>query len=321
MNIKIGVGYRPGHGAAVRAGAHADAIPDAIPAAVPASAVASSARPAGAANLTRGERDAGDPAAGGPAPDSSPDRVGLLSPATGPGGVFGAAPFGPGNSARNGLPDLRSPLARAFDGALLAVGARADVGERVAAFVDLVRRYQEPGRHYHTLRHIAEMTAAFRLLTATDRTEAQHVRMPVCLLAIHFHDAVYDPRSADNEVRSAELAATVLAGLGCPDEVIDEVRRLVLATATHVSSATDEAFVNDADLRVLARPAPSYDRYVRRVRLEYAWVGEQAWAQGRAGVLRRLLDGPIYATAWAGLHWEPLARANLSRELAALSSA
>ncbi|EFC82349.1 hypothetical protein [Parafrankia sp. EUN1f] len=213
----------------------------------------------------------------------------------------------------------RSPLARAFDGALLTVGASAEAGERVAAFVDLVRRYREPGRHYHTLRHVAETTAAFHLLIAADRAEATGVDPAVCLLAVHFHDAVYDSRARDNERLSADLAAEVLGDLGCPAGVIADVRRLVEATAGHGSRSVDEAFVNDADLRVLARPAQSYDHYVRRVRLEYSWAGGDAWSAGRGAVLRHLLDGPIYATAWARRHWEPAARANLNRELSALS--
>lgn len=213
----------------------------------------------------------------------------------------------------------RSPLARAFDGALIAAGAGADAGERVAAFVDLARRYGEHGRHYHTLRHVAETTAAFHLLVAADRAGAAGIDLPVCLLAIYFHDAVYDSRARDNESRSAELAAEVLGALGCPARVAAEVGRLVEATAGHRAQAVDEAFVNDADLRVLARPAPSYDRYVRRVRLEYAWVGGDTWAAGRGAVLQHLLDGPIYATAWAHRLWEPAARANLNRELSSLS--
>lgn len=214
----------------------------------------------------------------------------------------------------------RAPLARTFDGALLAAGARADAGDRVAAFVDLARRHQEPGRHYHTLRHVAEMIAALRLLIAADPDVAGE-SVPPCLLAAYFHDAVYDPSAADNERRSAVLAADVLAGLGCRPGVVTAVGRLVLATATHTSSSEDEALVNDADLRILGRSGPLYDHYARRVRLEYAWVGDQAWRTGRAAVLRALLAGPLYATGWATRTWEPTARANLRRELAALRDA
>ncbi|CAO5230409.1 HD domain-containing protein [Frankia sp. AgKG'84/4] len=215
----------------------------------------------------------------------------------------------------------RSPFARVFDDALITAGACGDVGERVAAFVDLARRYQEPGRHYHTLRHIAETTAALRVLIAAERPWADDEQeiTAACVLAVYFHDAVLDPRMVDNERRSADLAAAVLARLGCPDTVGAAVARLVLATATHRSDERDEALVNDADLRILARHSIAYDRYVRRVRREYGWLDDEKWREGRTRVLRGLLDGPLYATALGRHDWERPARLNLARELAALS--
>lgn len=212
----------------------------------------------------------------------------------------------------------RTPLARAFDGALLAAGATADAGDRVAAFVDLALRYREPGRHYHTLRHVAETVAALRLLVATEHETA--VAVPACLLAVYYHDVVYETTAPDNELRSAELATEALSALRCRAAVVAAVARLVVATAAHTSAQLDEALVNDADLRVLARPAPVYDHYVRRVRLEYAWVGDADWVHGRSAVLRTLLDGSIYATTWGLRHWESTARSNLGRELAALEA-
>ncbi|MCK9894757.1 hypothetical protein [Frankia sp. AgB32] len=224
------------------------------------------------------------------------------------------------DAATTGAP--RSPFARVFDDALVTAGVRADAGERVAAFVDLARRYQEPGRHYHTLRHIAETTAALRVLIAAERRSVDGDEQGItaaCVLAVYFHDAVLDPRMADNEQRSADLAAAVLARLGCPAAVGAAVARLVLATATHRSDERDEALVNDADLRILGRHPAAYDRYVRRVRREYGWLDDEQWRRGRTQLLRGLLDGPLYATVLARHDWERPARLNLARELAALS--
>jgi predicted metal-dependent HD superfamily phosphohydrolase len=188
----------------------------------------------------------------------------------------------------------------------------------------LARRHDEPGRYYHTLRHISDALTSARVLAGRGRErpreEATTGPPPTCLLAIFFHDAVYDTRASDNEDRSALLATEVLAMLGCPGPEIGAVARMVRATAGHLSSAPDEALVNDADLRILARPAAAYDVYVRRVRREYAWVPDEQWATARAQLLRHLLDRPIYVTPWAARNWEPAARRNLRRELASLDT-
>ncbi|HVL11359.1 MAG TPA: hypothetical protein VM529_02255, partial [Gemmata sp.] len=63
-------------------------------------------------------------------------------------------------------------------------------------FDALVAAYSAPGRHHHTLEHLAEMfRVAGRLAPQTDDPAAVQ-------LAIWFHDAVYDPRAKDNEARS-----------------------------------------------------------------------------------------------------------------------
>ncbi|MCM3885468.1 hypothetical protein [Frankia sp. R82] len=214
----------------------------------------------------------------------------------------------------------RTPLARLFDDALVGAGVAADVGERVRAFVDLARCYQQPGRHYHTLRHIAETTAALRVLLTAEQQASDKELAPACTLAVYFHDAVYDPELTDNERRSADLASRILAELGCPRVVGAAVARLVLATASHGSRSRDEALVNDADLRVLARGPAGYDLYVRRVRREYGGLDDGQWRRGRAAALRHLLDGPLYSTGWARRRWEPSARLNLVRELDGLTT-
>ncbi|SBW28796.1 hypothetical protein FDG2_6015 [Candidatus Protofrankia californiensis] len=230
-----------------------------------------------------------------------------------------------------------SSLARSFDAALLSAGARADAAQRASVFEDLASRYGEPGRFYHTFRHVSETLAAVRLLVTADwDRHRDHDRdreggrdrpgeqadpmsaVSACKLAVFFHDAVYDTQTNDNEARSGELAIATLTALGCSRSVAADVDRLVRATATHLSAGPDEAVVNDADLRVLARPAPAYDVYARRVRREYAWVSHERWVSGRAAVLCALLEHRVYATPWASRHWEPMARANLRRELAGL---
>nr|MBA3233229.1 hypothetical protein [Propionibacteriales bacterium] len=77
----------------------------------------------------------------------------------------------------------------------------------------------------------------------------------------------------------------------------------------------------DCDLAVLASDEPRYAAYVDRVREEYGHVDDDTFRAGRAAVLRRLLALPtLFNTVEGKRRWLDLARANLRRELAALSA-
>lgn len=170
-----------------------------------------------------------------------------------------------------------------------------------AVFADVVARYSEPHRRYHTLEHIAEVLAVADALGASVEVE----------WAAWLHDVIYDVRAADSEARSAGYAGDILARLCVPDDVIAEVQRLIELSAAHDVVAGDKngAVFVEADLAILACEPNRYDRYVRDVRLEYGHVDEEGWRIGRAAVLRSLLDRTT----------DERARSNLVRELSSLS--
>jgi len=194
------------------------------------------------------------------------------------------------------------------------VPAPCDQGPLRAAGVALLDRWAEPHRRYHDRRHLREVLAAVDAMTAPGEPPA------AALLAAYWHDAVYDPRSVDNEERSAVLATTVLTALGVAPDLAAEVARLVRATADHVVDPDDPvgALLSDADLAVLAAAPERYAEYAAAVRVEYAHVPDAAFAAGRSAVLRSLVDRPrVYTGGRPG--WETRARANVSAELDRLS--
>ncbi|MPZ63434.1 MAG: metal-dependent phosphohydrolase [Propionibacteriales bacterium] len=183
-------------------------------------------------------------------------------------------------------------------------------------FERLRERYREPHRHYHDVRHLEEVLATVDEL-APEASDPDAVRM-----AAWFHDAVYVPRAADNEERSAELARAELSAAGAAAEQVDEVVRLVQLTETHKPAPGDlnGAVLCDADLRILAADGSRYAEYVRGVRREYAHVGEAEFRRGRARILRSLIDDPpVFHTGTARKRWEERARSNLRAELADLT--
>ncbi|MCM0677901.1 metal-dependent phosphohydrolase [Micromonospora phytophila] len=199
-----------------------------------------------------------------------------------------------------------------------ARGAGAtDAAELDRAGADLLARWREPHRRYHTVDHLTAV------LDVVDAYAPAAGRPDLVRLAAWCHDAVYDPRAAGdaNERDSATLAGTLLTRSGLAADAVAEVRRLVLLTAGHAADPGDAegALLCDADLAVLAAPPEAYDRYAAAVRQEYAHVPDPAFRAGRARVLTGLLALPaLYRLPPLARRWAEPARANLTRELAAL---
>ncbi|MBP2190250.1 HD domain-containing protein [Nocardia goodfellowii] len=183
---------------------------------------------------------------------------------------------------------------------------------------DLVRRYREPHRRYHTVEHLAMMLGVIDELAA-DAADPDAVRY-----AAFFHDAVYAVDRPDNEERSAELAEDVLGKLGAAPDLVREVGRIVRLTAAHDPAAGDRngAVLCDADLVILAADAPGYAAYTAAVRAEYQHVPDDLFRAGRAAVLQGLARQPrLFRTPTARARFEAAARTNLATELAALTAA
>ena len=178
----------------------------------------------------------------------------------------------------------------------------------------LYAAWSAPGRAYHDLRHLEDC------LTLLDAAEADPATRDLIEAALWFHDAVYDPRASDNEELSAAWAAEALPAAGVSVETAGKVARLVRLTAGHgpVPDLPGQLMC-DIDLSILGRPVELFDSYDRRVRAEYAWVPEMAYRAGRARVLEDLLRrDPLFQTPAFRRRFEPQARVNLRRALAAL---
>ena len=195
--------------------------------------------------------------------------------------------------------------------------ARVDRAVAATAGADLLGRWSEPHRHYHTVAHLTAM------LDVVDANADLAADPDAVRLAAWFHDAVYDPRAADSEERSAALAAGVLGALGIPDRTVAEVGRLVRLTVGHDPDAGDRngLLLVDADLAVLAGTPDHYDGYAAAVRLEYRHLSDERYTAGRAGVLSRLACVPaLYRALPERTAMHRRAVANLRRELARLAA-
>lgn len=185
-----------------------------------------------------------------------------------------------------------------------------------AGFDDMMARYREPHRSYHTDRHLRECLERLDQVSSLARDPA------VLELALWYHDAVYRPRRTDNERRSADLAAAHLAAAGARRELIDRVAELILHT-THAAPPPpgDAALLVDIDLAILGAEPDRFAEYEREIRREYRWVPAPLFRRRRAGLLRELLARPrLFVTPLLHDRLEARARANLAAALAGLEA-
>jgi len=177
-----------------------------------------------------------------------------------------------------------------------------------ATLDDLLDRYREPQRHYHTLQHLEECFAGYDLLRGGMQRPGE------IALALWFHDAVYDPRRGDNEALSADLAAATLRKAGAGDALVARASALIMATQGHTATADDpdRAILLDIDLGILGASPARFAEYERQIRAEYAHVPDEAYRAGRARVLDSFARRTwIYATARFHALYEQAARRNL----------
>jgi predicted metal-dependent HD superfamily phosphohydrolase len=214
-------------------------------------------------------------------------------------------------------PPAHDDLRERWRAALVTARGGAAEPDPVPYADNLLARWAEPQRRYHTTDHLAAVLDRIDLLEP-------HAEDPaVVRLAAWFHDAVYRPDHSENEERSAALAERALPEAGLAPGPTAEVARLVRLTADHDPQPGDAngEVLCDADLAVLATPPRIYAAYAAAVREEYGFVPDDAFRAGRADVLRALLALPaLFRTPHGASHWEDLARRNLTAELELLSA-
>jgi predicted metal-dependent HD superfamily phosphohydrolase len=138
--------------------------------------------------------------------------------------------------------------------------------------------------------------------------------------ALWFHDAIYDPRSSENEARSAQWAQGALRDAGVALDIAQRVADLVLVTRHDTCSVgADACVLVDIDLSILGRAPAEFDIYECQIREEYAWVPELTFRQRRADILQSFLARTvIYETLLFQSRYEAQARQNLAHSITRL---
>lgn len=166
-------------------------------------------------------------------------------------------------------------------------------------------------RHYHTAVHV---------LAILGRAQRNGVEPEGSdLLAILFHDAVYDPRAAPgrNEAASAELLLERVPPFGVPLETCARAAESVRWTAHHADPLVpaEHALVLDLDLVGLASPPDSFRRQSTAIELEMRHLEPKEYFRGAIELLTKWIERPAIFRTRELAPLETLARRNVEAEL------
>ena len=181
-------------------------------------------------------------------------------------------------------------------------------------FADLIGRYQEPHRHYHTAQHLDEC------FDRLDEMRDLALRPAEVELALWFHDGIYEPLRPDNEQLSADWARATSLEAGIAPAIASRIYALVLLTRHTIEPiGADAEVLIDVDLSILAARPERFDEYEQQVRTEFSEVPESIFRQRRAEMLQNFLSrSQIFRTQHFVERYERQARSNLDRSLARL---
>lgn len=189
------------------------------------------------------------------------------------------------------------------------------------AWTDLVARYSEPHRAYHTLEHIYwALTSLHEIIVPGSLTDKQ---LRNTIMAILYHDYSYliSVLPGDNERVSACMGGAVAQQIGWDGIDSGIVRLAINATATHEpveDFLIESMYTMDTDLAGLGSDQDSFDANTQKLKEEYVTHGGidlKRWARGRIGWINSFLAREtIYHTPYAQAMWEQKARDNLARE-------
>ena len=179
---------------------------------------------------------------------------------------------------------------------------------------DVLGRYSEPHRHYHTYQHLAECFENVQDIISLAEHPAE------VNVGLWFHDVIYETQRHDNEERSADWARSAAREFGAGAESAQRIYDLIMFTR-HASDPVgiDAQVLVDADLSILGAQPTRFQEYEAQVRSEYGWVPEAMFRSARAKILKEFLGRPhLYSTAYFRERYEAQARRNLQHSLESL---
>ena len=176
---------------------------------------------------------------------------------------------------------------------------------------EIADNYSSTKRHYHNLKHLES------ILAQLNEVKEEVNDWQTILFTLYYHDITYNPLKADNEEKSADIAAKRMKQISVSDEKITVCKEQILATKTHIKSAvSDTNYFMDADLSILGHPWETYLEYCKNIRKEYFIYPDVIYNPGRKKVINHFLAmHRIFKTPFFYDKFELQAKQNLQKEI------
>ncbi len=181
-------------------------------------------------------------------------------------------------------------------------------------WLEIETNYRGKKRHYHNLSHLEN------LLVELSDVKTLVRNWNVIVLAVFYHDVIYKAHRKDNEEQSALFADKHLQLLNCDSSLINQFKKLIIATKSHLlSDDNDVNLFTDADLSILGKDRETYKAYCSNVRKEYAIYPDILYKPGRKKALEHfLLMDRIFKTDFFYYQYVTTAKKNIEQEISIL---
>jgi len=178
-------------------------------------------------------------------------------------------------------------------------------------YTNLINRYSENHRYYHTLKHIVDG------LNEYQKVKDKCKNPNLVEFAWWYHDAIYKTKSKENERKSAELAHSVLKRIEMDTIYSEDVKKYIFWTQhNNDPKDTDARILIDIDISIFGKSEEEYNEYERNIRKEYHMISDIIYKKKRCIFLQDILNKEtIYHTTYFRSKYETIARDNIMRTI------
>jgi predicted metal-dependent HD superfamily phosphohydrolase len=153
---------------------------------------------------------------------------------------------------------------------------------------DILKRWQEPHRKYHTLTHLSDLYNQIQKLSNSTDISLTNIEKDMLYLISAFHDIIYDPKRSDNEERSAKLFLDVSKKSPYPER-IHEIAEIIRDTKTHQPRTPLSKQFSEMDMSIVLAPFSELEVWEEGIRYEYQHVPSLLYKIGRGRFLKKMI--------------------------------